>query len=173
MQLLGTLPEAHAKIWADTQQLITLIAGLASRDVGSLDVGISLLRSIREESYEELNQIQHEHLILVAAEWLVAEKRCPPDTLWYWNPRQTGDSSEPDLRGCVDATVLVSAEVTTSKAPIGTIDKRMAGTLSKLAKMEGQLYYFVRSTAMHKRAQTKITKAQWRIEAIELVVTET
>jgi hypothetical protein len=88
--------------------------------------------------------------------------------VWSWNPRQTGDSTEPDLRGHLDGTVVLSAEVTTSKEPLGTIDKRMGSTLQKLAQMDGALYYFVRTDTMLSRARTKVLKGQWPIEVIKV-----
>jgi len=162
------LPEAQAKVWADTQRLIARIGRLASIEIGVLSDGIALLRKIRDETYEELNQIQHEHLILVAADWLIVEKRCDPKTEWFWNPRQTGDSTEPDLRGCLKGETLVSAEITTSKEPQGVIDKRMASTLNKLSRMQGKHFYFVRTEAMSSRARTKTSKAGWKIEVVRL-----
>ena len=75
------------------------------------------------EASEDLNQIQHECLILQGLEWLrkngfisVAD--------WEWNPRQTGTSTEPDLRGRTAGEILISAEASASEFPKGLIDTR-------------------------------------------------
>lgn len=134
------------------------------------EAGIRILDRLRKETYEDLNQIQHEHLIVRAAEWLLAKQKCPPETLWLWNPRQTGDHSEPDLRGSNAGAVVLSAEITTSENPVGTIDSRMQKTLAKLAAMEGARYYFVRTETMRQRASTKVAKGGWQIEVVRLSV---
>ena len=90
--------------------------------------------------------------------------------MWYWNPRQTGDHTEPDLRGIYSGAILVSAEITTSEKPVGTIDSRMKKILTKLAAMQGEKFYFVRTSEMRQRAATKITKGGWEIEVIQLTV---
>jgi hypothetical protein len=131
---------------------------------------VSILDRLRKETYEDLNQIQHEHLILRAAEWLLSEKLCPPATVWLWNPRQTGDHQEPDLRGIHNTKIVVSGEITTSESPNGVIDTRMRQTLSKLSAMAGVKYYFVRTEPMRKRARTKIAKNAWLIQVVKLSV---
>lgn len=124
--------------------------------------------SCRPDPPRKPHQIQHEHMILLAADWLIREGRCDARTEWSWNPRQTGDNTEPDLRGCLDGAITVSAEITTSKKPDGVIATRMAGTLQKLSQMQGALFYFVRTDSMSNRARTKTKKAQWPIEVVRL-----
>lgn len=101
-------------------------------------------------------------------EWLTAHNVCTSDTVWHWNPRQTGGVDEPDLRGSDASGIVVSAEVTTSLLPQGVIDSRMSKTLRKLSAMDGALYYFVRSDAMAARAQTKIRKAGHQISVVNV-----
>lgn len=170
MEQLGTFQEAHQKVLADINRFLATICRLSSLPCASADVGIGILDRLRKETYEDLNQIQHEHLIVRAAEWLLAERKCPPETQWLWNPRQTGDSSEPDLRGLHSGAAVISAEITTSEKPVGTIDSRMKKTLVKLAEMQGSKFYFVRTTQMQQRANTKITKGGWAIEVVQLAV---
>lgn len=170
MEPLGTFQEAHQKVLADVRRLLATIGDLSSLPCASAEAGIGILDRVRKETYEDLNQIQHEHLIVRAAEWLLAEQKCPPETRWYWNPRQTGDHTEPDLRGVHAGTVLISAEITTSENPVGTIASRMQKTLAKLADMSGAKFYFVRTPQMLQRANTKITKGGWAIEVVQLSV---
>jgi len=158
MEQLGTFQQAHQKVLADIQRFLKTVNNLSSMPCTTAETGIAILDRLRRETYEDLNQIQHEHLIVRAAEWLLAEQKCPPETQWFWNPRQTGDNSEPDLRGSHSGAVAVSAEITTSEKPVGTIDSRMQKTLAKLAEMQGAKFYFVRTPQMQQRANTKITK---------------
>jgi hypothetical protein len=118
--------------------------------------------------YEDLNQLQHEHLIIRAAVWLRDNNLVSPDASWSWNPRQTGDHTEPDLAADLHDTRVASAEVTASASPEGVIDTRMAKTLAKLNGMQGSKYYFVRTEAMRQRAQTKVTKNAWFIRVVSL-----
>jgi hypothetical protein len=167
MKILGTLTEAHEKIWSDTQRLIGGIQSISSPAVTSIEEGIGLLQRLRQESYEDLNQIQHEHTILLAAEWLIHRGFADLATKWLWNPRQTGDASEPDLRGVSGKQISISAEITTSAAPNGVIDTRMARTLAKLSLMPGGRFYFVKTAVMANRARTKIRKAGWAISVVD------
>lgn len=168
MLLLGTFDEATDKVWADTQALIEQVRTLCADSVHDVTDAIALLMRLREETAEDINQIQHEHLILLAVEWLTAHHICTPDAVWHWNPRQTGGVDEPDLRGSDSRGIIVSAEVTTSLLPQGVIDGRMAETLRKLSAMDGALYYFVRSAAMAARAQTKVRKAGYQISVVNV-----
>jgi hypothetical protein len=146
--------------------LLTRIQSIAGAPVDAVGRGIDILKRLRAETYEDLNQIQHEYMILCSAQWLIEQNRCPADTIWSWNPRQTGGADEPDLRGEQNGAVLLSAEITTSTEPKGMIDNRMRRTLEKLSKMAGQQFYFTASPAMFQRAQTKIRKGGWQIEAV-------
>ena len=170
MEQLGTFAQAHQKVLADVQRFLITVHQLSSLPCATAKAGIAILDRLRKETYEDLNQIQHEHLIVCAAEWLYRNQRCAPETVWYWNPRQTGDNTEPDLRGAHSSSIVVSAEITTSEKPIGAIDKRMQSTLAKLSAMAGVKYYFVRTEAMRLRASTKISKGGWQIEVVQLPV---
>jgi hypothetical protein len=168
MQRLGTIEEAKAKVLDDSRRCMARVRSIAEASFDTSDAAVRVLQQVRADTYEDLNQIQHEHLILCAAEWLLAQSICASDTEWYWNPRQTGDRTEPDLAGVVNGATVVSAEITTSANPDGLIDTRMRKTLEKLSRQSGQLFYFVRTHAMATRANTKVRKAGWRIRVTQL-----
>jgi hypothetical protein len=133
-----------------------------------LPSGKVILEKLRKATYERLNQLQHEALLISGIRYLKG-KGLSKGTRIYWNPRQTGSSDEPDLR-ITDAKgkVIFSAEATTSYEPKGSIDKRMAETLKKLSQFSGQKFYFIVSEEMRRRAQKKIEKAKYKIE-VEIV----
>ncbi|MCP2085941.1 UNVERIFIED_ORG: hypothetical protein J2Y81_001958 [Paraburkholderia sediminicola] len=168
MKRLGTFAEAHQKVLTDAKRSLAIVQQLSSLPCETTEASINILSRLRQESYEDLNQIQHEHLIIKAAEWLSADGRFSTGIEWSWNPRQTGDNSEPDLRGTLDGKIVLSAEVTTSARPVGTIDARMQKTLAKLAQMQGEKFYFVRSEEMRQRAATKVEKGRWSIMIVRL-----
>src|SRR3989304_2007396 len=147
MEELRNVEQADAKVLADTREVLRELRRL-SRDVDLPGRGIERLRAIRTTLYENLNQIQHEYLILQGLRWLRANGYNGEDLQWYWNPRQTGNASEPDLLAAKGSRVVLSAEATTSESPRGVIDSRMRDTLAKLSSMEGRRFYFVRTIAM-------------------------
>jgi hypothetical protein len=155
MQPFGDLEQARQKVLTDTTKLVLEIQALTAALPSTVSEGLTLLRTIRSSAYENLNQIQHECLILDALAWLTPKGLVPQDSTILWNPRQSGLGSEPDLLVKVGGRVILSAEVTTSEKPVGTIDSRMAKTLRKLSAMEGQLFYFVCTASMEQRARTK------------------
>ncbi|MEI6233819.1 MAG: hypothetical protein WCT04_12245 [Planctomycetota bacterium] len=165
---VGTLPNANNKVCSNVRDLLARLHKLSAIPINSAKQGVSVLKMIREEAYEDINQIQHEHMILLAIDWIIANRKVETNTEWTWNPRQSGDHTEPDLMGKMNGCVIVSAEITTSKKPVGTIDSRMAKTLEKLSRLDGKKYYFVRNEVMAKRAKTKIVKSLWAIEVVTL-----
>src|SRR5262245_17865127 len=98
MNNLGTFAEARRKVLADVQRFLTTVREISAMSIRTPEAGIATLALLRRETYEDLNQIQHEYMIVCAADWLVQKARCPADTNWLWNPRQTGNDTEPDLR---------------------------------------------------------------------------
>jgi len=133
-------------------------------NASSVSLGIEILSTLRQVASEDINQIQHEEMTLRAA-LLLQETIFPGQRVaWYWNPRQTGDRSEPDLRAALTGEIVLSAEVTTSERPVRAIDKRMTHTLAKLGRMPGRKFFFVRSEAMEQRARAKIEKGRFGIE---------
>lgn len=166
MELIGNLEKARQKVFSDIKKLLEDLRSLAESDPESVDEGIAKITEIRACAYEDLNQIQHEYLILEAANWLVNNGEVSREVRWFWNPRQTGGADEPDLRAELDEIVKVSCEITTSRRPVGTIAKRMKGTLAKLSEFEGGKFYFVRTEQMLKRAKKYILDSGWPIEAV-------
>jgi len=157
MTPLGTFKQAREKVKSDIATLLAAVQSISSRPATTVEAGVALLNQLRREVYEDLNQIQHEQMILCAAEWLIEHRECSPQTVWSWNPRQTGDHTQPDLQGMGDAgEVLVSAEITTSMTAVGTIDGRMRDTLLKMMAMPGKKFYFVRTDVMKRRADSKV-----------------
>lgn len=166
MEELLNIRQAEEKVLADMRDFLSAVRNL-SCDVRSLCEGVECLRQIRNTVYENLNQIQHEYLILQGLDWLRSHGYNAIHLQWYWNPRQTGDENEPDLRAKDGSNVVISAEATTSENPKGVIDTRMRDTLANLNAMQGKKYYFVKSDVMTKRAHTKITKNAWDIEVVQ------
>ena len=167
MEKMGSISEAKCRLLAKIRELLSTAKRLIPAEVDSVGAGIRVLSALRGELYEDLNQIQHAALILDAAEWLDREVLKGKPAEWYWNPYQTGGSDEPDLQ-CRSKAGVIVAEATASPAPKGLLDSRMASTLEKMNRMAGERYYFVRTAAMRQRAETKIAKAGWNIQVIEL-----
>ena len=167
MERLSNIQEAESKVLTDIRDFLPTLRRL-SEDTDSLDRGIDRLRQIRNTLYEDLNQIQHEHLLLQGLRWLLNRGYSDMNLEWHWNPRQTGNSNEPDLLAINSAQNMLCAEATTSEKPVGTIDQRMLKTLDKLSRMQGRKYYFVRTPKMAKRAQTKVAKNSWNIEVVQI-----
>jgi hypothetical protein len=167
MERIEDAAEAEAKVLRDMQEIVLKIRRLSALDVEDVRYGIAQLREIRSSVYEDLNQIQHEYLLLRGLAWLL-ENGFGSNVEWEWNPRQTGSGNEPDLRGSVTGRIVVSAEASTSENPVGTIDCRMKDTLEKLSQMEGQKFYFVCTSGMALRAETKTRKANWLIKVVRV-----
>jgi len=168
MEEIIDILQAKDKVLSDMNRFIKAIRESVGEDVSSLSHGLVKLRNIRSSVYENLNQIQHEYLILQGLLWLLENGFDQPRIRWYWNPRQTGDGEEPDLRATVDRKTVLSAEATTSENPQGVIDSRMRDTLVRLNQMQGGKYYFIRTTAMENRALTKIAKGALNIEVVRI-----
>lgn len=166
MQALKSLTDAENRAFTDSQAVIDHLRRIVEGEPADTADAIRRLESIRSTVYEDLNQIQHEYLILRGAGWLLENDIVTPDVSWWWNPRQTGTADEPDLAAKNGDEWLVSAEATTSVEPKGQIDARMASTLLNLSAMPGERFYFVRSPAMRSRAETKIGKAGWEIQVV-------
>lgn len=169
MQQLN-LSTAKDKILADIRHYVAEVQSITRSPVETVEDGIRTLKALRKASYEDLNQIQHEYAALCSIQWLIAQHGAPEGVVWEWNPRQTGDAAEPDIRAVVEGKTIISGEVTTSPEPKGLIDSRMAFTLKKLAAMEGNRFYFVSTAAMANRARTKVIKAGYELKVVQLPV---
>lgn len=161
MEQIANLSLAEEQAFQKVKQLLSMTRRDVAEEPSSLKDGISVLARLRNDIYENLNQIQHEAMILRAALDLQSKDLARKPVNWYWNPRQTGGLEEPDLRGIVGGSIHISAEITTSES---LIDKTMGATLKKLSKMPGKKIYFVRTEAMETRAKTKVSKAGYPIE---------
>jgi len=132
----------------------------------SLLAQVDLLSAMRNELYEDINQLQHRSLILAAAKFLA--KKYPQINKWAWHPEQTSHIDFADLTGFHSHKVILNAEVTTSVSPVGTIDIRMSKTLISLNKKPGNKYYIVRTEQMERRALSKIQKQKFDIEVVRM-----
>jgi hypothetical protein len=164
MERIHSFSNSESKILTDVRRCLESVWQAACKDVTSAIDGINVLSKLRQVAYEDINQIQHEEMVLRAARSLQESDFPHQQIEWYWNPRQTGDNSEPDLRATIGKDVLLSAEVTTSEKPVGKIDTRIRDTLTKLNSMPGRKFYFVRTISMEQRARTKVKKADFAIE---------
>jgi len=168
MKPIKSLDDATHKVLKEARQLLDSLRRHIKTEPITVAEAIFTLSAIRQEVYEDLNQLQHEYLILAAAQWLRENDFITEEHELYWNPRQTGDDTEPDLAARQNGSPVVSAEITASKSPKGTIDTRMAKTLAKLNTMEGIKFYFVATEEMYQRAATKIGKAKYMIRVVKL-----
>ena len=155
-RMIGSLSEAERDLLRRTNALLSEIA-LAGVQVDSVKAGTQILSKLRKTVYEDMNQLQHEALVLESARWLEEHVMNGKPGQWSWNPHQTGTIDDPDLE-CDFVGTRIVAEATTSLKPEGTIDSRMAATLSKLAEMSGDRYYFVRTEAMKIRRKRRSRK---------------
>jgi hypothetical protein len=164
MERLQDFGEAEEKLLREIRRCLESVRQATNRDPITASDGVNLLNSLRKVSYEDINQLQHEEMALSAAR-LLQETEFRGERLdWYWNPRQTGDAAEPDLRAMRNGEIMVSAEVTTSQRPIGAIDPRMRDTLTTLNKMPGRRFYFVKTGSMEHRAKSKVKRARLEVE---------
>lgn len=127
---------------------------------------ILLLKNIRSNVYEDINQLQHKALLIKAIELL--QKDFPNINKWYWHPKQTSNSEQADISGYCNKEVILNAELTTSLKPVGAIDKKMKKTLAYLSKKDGVKFYFVQTLEMHNRAKTKVRKMNLDVKVIQL-----
>ncbi|ESX97317.1 hypothetical protein [Mesorhizobium sp. LNJC403B00] len=168
MPVINDLGQLRADLERRASTFAARARELFSGDIGNLDQQMKLLQQFRSQSYELLNQLQHEFLIIRALDWLKERPAYGRVTRWTWHPTSTGTATEPDLLGCRGEVALISAEITTWANPDGVIDQRMRRTLCKLANMPGERFYFVSSATMAARATTKVGKANYPITVVNL-----
>ena len=155
------IEEEKVKLKCDIKKIFTVIQSQTESIPKKLNDQVDSLFILHSEIYEDLNQLQHKSLIIVAAE--ILEKKFIEINRWCWHPEQTSDPDEADLTGYQDKKVIINAEVTTSNNPMGGIDTRMRKTLKSLSTKEGKRFYFVQTEKMFNRAKTKITNNNWNI----------
>jgi hypothetical protein len=164
MKRIVDLGKEEKRLSKESRNLLAKIRAAAKEEPGDLAMAIRTLESLRKQTYEDINQIQHEAIILRAVESLQKGDFTGRDIEWHWNPRQTGTADEPDLRGIFAGHTVLSAEITSSPDPKGGLDSRMRDTLEKLSAMEGKKVFFVRTASMLRRAKTKVSKARYQVE---------
>jgi hypothetical protein len=169
MEEIGDIALVEATLLNELRGMFSHIRLAGKAEPASLERGLEILRSLRSLVYENMNQLQHEALILKLAKLLEADFYPSVAVRWFWNPRQTGRKDEPDLRG-VDkrGQIIVSAEVTSSESPQGLIDARMAKTLAKLSTMPGDKYYVITSEQMERRAKSKLSNLGYDISILRI-----
>lgn len=164
---LGPFEEARHQVLASAQRLQRAIQRAVAEPIHSADAGMALFASLRRQAQDDLNQIQHEQMIVNAAEWLLRQGVVSAATQWQWTPRHGIDRSGPDLLGR-DGEATVCAEVAASEDPVGVIDAQMRRSLAKLATLDARRFYFVRTVTMKRRATTKVIKAGWDIAVVQI-----
>jgi hypothetical protein len=167
MQELGPFEEARSQVLANAQRLLRGIQRIVAEPIGSVDAGLAVLAGLRRQAQDDLNQIQHEQMIVCAAEWLHQHAVVGNAARWHWNPRHGGDRAGPDLLARDGDTVVV-AEVAASEDPVGVIDAQMRRSLAKLAALDGRRFYFVRTASMKRRAASKVVKAGWDVAVVQI-----
>ena len=165
MERLGDIDRVETELYESIQATIQKIRKIVSVEVQSPKKSVQLLRELRKEVYEDINQLQHADLVLKTARFIEHRNR-QTEIEWYWHPFQTGGSDEPDLKGLINGIVEFSIEVTTSESPNGTIRKRIYEVLKKLNKLEGQKIYVVNTRLMKVAAENKIIKERYSIDVI-------
>jgi hypothetical protein len=167
MLQMKSLREEDAILLEKIEDTLEVIKQLSNKVMTGLDEGIQILRDIRKKEYENINQHQHSNLILKARKWLESKENYQ-NAEWYWHPRQTGGSDEPDLHAKRKGAIILSAEITTSEKPQGTIKERMNNTLRHLNGMEGERFYFIRTDSMKKSAEKVVNDSSYKITVIML-----
>ena len=169
MKEIGDIISAETKLLNELKGMFAHFRLAGKVEPINLELGLEILQNLRSLVYENMNQLQHEALILKVVKLLEAESYPSVAVRWLWNPRQTGSKDEPDLRGINSrGRVIVSAEVTSSPSPKGAIDKRMEQTLVKLSAMPGDKYYVVTSEEMERRAKSKIQNLGYEIAVLRI-----
>jgi hypothetical protein len=168
MERITDIEHIRGKVLTDMNNFISTIRKFVEEEVSSISDGLTMLRNVRSSVYEDLNQIHYEYLILQGFLWLSENGFNQPEIIWYWNPRPTGHTEEPDLRATLNGKIVLSAEATTSESPQDLIDSRMNHTLLKLNEMEGARYYFTWTTSMENRARSKVIGGRLLIEVIKI-----
>ncbi len=130
----------------------------------TLQEKVNILNNIRLVFYENINQYQHENLLIRTAEHLQKKHEI---NKWNWHPNQTGRKDEADLEGYKGDEIIVRVEVTTSQNPIGRIDTIMRDTLDKLDNMKSTNYYVVQTDRMFQRAKSKVKNRNLNINVIK------
>lgn len=163
---LGTLEEARSKILENAQRAVLAVRRLEGVPESIAD-GITQLTVLREQAHESLTHIRRAQLIVRAAEWLLAHDYGNSATRWQWCPRRASDPAEPDLQGG-DGTVTLSAMVVATCATEGSGETQLRRSLAKLSTMPGKKFLFVDTTALKRRAVTRVLMTSWDISVVQI-----
>lgn len=168
LERLLSIDEAESTLKAQVAECVSRVHALSSQPITDMTSGFAILKDIRSAAYENLNQFQHEALLLQAVRLFEATTLKGSHVEWFWNPRQTGGADEPDLCAVCQGHAVASVEATTSLKPMGAIGKRLRYTLAKLSGMPGQRYYLVCSEEMRRRACSVVKKGGYDIQILIL-----
>jgi hypothetical protein len=162
--------DAKIELEKKVDKLLTGITEFNTKKVFTLSDKVKILNDIRKHFYENLNQFQHENLLLKVCDYFEGENkeniRYEIDT-WKWHPNQTSKKDEVDLMGFKNEKLVVCAEVTTANSPNGKIDTIMRNTLDGLNKLKTDKYYVVTTDEMYKRAKSKIKNRGLNIKLLK------
>lgn len=167
---LGTPDDARERILQDAQRAVLALRRIDSPPVASIEEGVAQLTAFREQAYDNLVQLQRAQLIVRAAEWLLEHDLGNAQTRWHWNPRRPTDQDEPDLQGSANERIIVSAMVAASHLADSALDTRLRRSLAKLASLPGKKFLFVDTSALKRRAVTRVLLASWDISVVQLAV---
>jgi hypothetical protein len=168
MQNIKDITAAELTLFNQLKEVFSYFRLASQPQVEDLDKSLEILKRLRHLVYEDMNQLLHEALILKTARLIQNEYYPNIEIKWLWNPRQTGSKNEPDLQGLYQDKVIISAEMTTSLSPKGTIDSRMTQTLEKLSNMHGKKYYVVITKEMEQRAKSKVNRLGYEINVLRV-----
>jgi len=163
---LGTLEEARSKILEHAQRAVLAVRRLEGVPESIAD-GITQLTVLREQAHESLTHIRRAQLIVRAAEWLLAHGYGNSTTRWQWCPRRAADPGEPDLQGG-DGQVTLSAMVVAACATEGSGETQLRRSLAKLSTLPGRKFLFVDSTALKRRAVTRVLLTSLDISVVQI-----
>lgn len=163
---LGTLEEARSQILEHAQRAVLAVRRLEGVPE-SIEDGITQLSVLREQAHESLTHIRRAQLIVRAAEWLLAHNYGNSATRWQWCPRRAADPGEPDLQGG-DDQVSLSAMVVAACATEGSGETQLRRSLARLSTMPGKKFLFVDTTALKRRAVTRVLLTSWDIGVVQI-----
>jgi len=93
MRKIGDFDSERNKLLKEARKLISEVQGVVGVEkIDNLKKAVDTLWELRRVCYENLNQIQHDVMILQAAKWIEANYYREKNIEWCWNPRQTGSS---------------------------------------------------------------------------------
>jgi hypothetical protein len=158
MHPFSTLAAERIILQNKADDVLEKIKTCATQTPETIQEKLAALGGLKSAIYQDLNQIPHRALLLEAVDYLNQKYKDP--ITWSWHPEHTGKAKEPDLLGKQNGKVIISAEATTPKVTKGAPSKKMPKVLEHLSRMEGEKFYFVRSTQMKSLAETKISKME-------------